>query len=350
MDELLRKWDGECAVVRYDAPSGAWIFIAIHDRRHGMSLGGCRMTVYPSPSDGLRDALRLARGMTLKWAALGFPFGGGKAVLAPPRPLEGAEREGLLLRFGDLIEMLAGSYGTGVDLGTTPEDMDVIATRTRRVFGRSAAQGGTGDPGPWTALGVTAGMEAACEYAFGSPELEGRVVLIQGLGSVGRPLARRLAGTGAVLLLTDAIPSRAAELAAELDAEVVPPVEAYHTPCDIFAPCAIGGILNERSIPRLRCRIVAGSANNQIEVAEDAIRLHERGILYAPDFIINAGGAVAMSALELLGWSEDAVRERVIGVGSTLQEIFADAGRRAEAPLVEALARAERAIEAPVPE
>ncbi|MBI4545762.1 MAG: hypothetical protein HY703_11245 [Gemmatimonadetes bacterium] len=346
MEELIRAWDGESVVVRYDRPSGAWIFIALHDRSLGMAMGGCRMKVYGSPSEALRDALRLAQGMTLKWAAINFPFGGGKAVLAIPGPLGQEEREGLLLRFGEMVESLGGAYGTGVDLGTTPADMGIVGRRTSRVFGRYPEEGGAGDPGPWTALGVFAGLGAACDRAFGTAGLEGHSVLVQGVGDVGAPLARRLAEAGVRLLLSDALPDRAAGLARELGAEVVAPEVAYDTPCDVFAPCAIGGILNARSIPRLRCRVVAGSANNQLEDAGDAERLHERGILYAPDFVINAGGAIAHGALEVLGWSREQVEARVLQIGSALGEILDDAARHGESPLHEAVRRAERVLAA----
>lgn len=344
MEALIRDWDGESVVIRYDRPSGSWIFIALHDRTLGMAMGGCRLNIYTAPRDGLRDALRLSRGMTLKWAAIDFPFGGGKAVLAVPRPLEAEVREGLLLRFGDLVESLGGSYGTGVDLGTSTQDMDVVARRSDKVFGRSPEHGGAGDPGPWTALGVYCGLRAACEHVYGSADLTGRAVLLQGVGGVGRPLARRLAEDGAQLILTDAIPTRAQTLAGELGASVASPEETYDTPCDIFAPCAIGGILNERSIARLQCRIVGGSANNQLEKDSDAELLHQRDILYAPDFVINAGGAIAHGSLEVLHWTPEQAAERVRKVGDTLTEILSEAERRNESPLHEAIRRADRVL------
>lgn len=344
MEDRFRGWDGEFVVTRYDAATGTWIFIAIHDRTLGMAAGGCRMSVYGTPADGLRDAMRLAQGMTYKWAAIDFPFGGGKTVLAVPRMLEGAEREQLLLRLGELIQTLAGGYGVGVDLGTGPEDMAVIARRTRWVFGRPSAQGGTGDPGPWTALGVRAGIRAACRHVFGSAAVRGRSILVQGVGGVGAPLARSLAADGAELLLVDAIPARAEALAAEIGAEVVAPEQAYTRECDVFAPCAIGAIVNERSIGRFRCRIVAGSANNQLERDSDAALLHKRGILYAPDFVINAGGAIAHGSLEVLGWTERRVRERIEGIYDTLDEIFAEAETRTESPLDGATRRAVRIL------
>ncbi len=322
------------------------MFVAIHDRTLGMALGGCRLKIYPEPREGLRDAIRLAGGMTLKWAAIDFPFGGGKAVLAAPGPLDADTREAVLLRFGELVESLGGAYGTGVDLGTAPADMDVIGRRTSRVFGRSAENGGAGDPGPYTALGVFTGIRTACEAVFGAPELEGRSVLVQGLGGVGGPLARRLAEAGARVLVSDALPDRAARAAAELDAEIVAPEAVYDTECDVFAPCALGAVLNARTIPRLRCRIVAGSANNQLDEPTDAERLHRREILYAPDFVVNAGGAIAHGALEVLGWSAAEAEARILRIGDTLGEILADAERRGEPPLLEAVSRAQRVLSA----
>lgn len=345
MEELIRAWDGEFVATAYDAPTGTWLFIAIHDRTLGMALGGCRLSRYPTPADGLRDAMRLARGMTSKWASIDFPFGGGKCVLATPGPLDAASRERVLLRLGDLIQSLGGIYGTGVDLGTSSEDMAVVGRRTRWVFGKPADQGGRGDPGPWTARGVHAGMRAACLHAFGEADLAGRTILLQGVGGVGGPLARRLAEEGATLLLSDAFPERAASLARELDAQVIPPERVYTVECDVFAPCAIGGVLNERSVGQLGCRVVAGSANNQLERDADADLLHARGILYAPDFVINAGGAIAHGSLEVLGWTEDEAAQRIDGIGDTIAEILTEAAKRNESPLHEAIRRAQRNLE-----
>lgn len=346
MEELLRGWDGESVVMRYDRPTDSFIFIAIHDRTLGMAVGGCRLSSYASPTDGLRDALRLSRAMTLKWAAIDFPFGGGQAVLACRPPPTGAVREGLLRRFGETVQSLGGNYGTGVDLGTTSADMDVVGETTRWVFGRSPERGGAGNPGPWTALGVLSGIRAACTQVFGTAELGGRRVLVQGMGKVGSPLAHRLAEVGAVLMVTDAIPQRAEAVARATGAELVAPEDTYRTPCDVLAPCAIGGILNERSVAQLQCRIVAGSANNQLEADADADRLHDRGILYAPDFVINAGGAIALGGLEVLRWTTEQVEQRVQQIGNTLAEILADSVRAEESPLYEANRRAERVIEA----
>lgn len=344
MEELLRTWDGENVLIRHDAETGAWIFLAVHDRTLGMALGGCRLNIYSSPEDGLRDALRLSRIMTFKWAASGLPFGGGKGVLAVPGLLTPAARERLLLRFADMVDSLGGRYGTGADLGTTARDMNVIGRRTRWVFGRTPDEGGSGDPGPWTALGVLSGIRAACAHVFGAAELTGRTVLIQGLGNVGGPLAQLLATAGAELLVSDAIPTRAAEIAAATGAHVVAPEHVYQTECDVFAPCAIGGILNARSIPRFRCRIVAGSANNQLEHDADALGLHRAAVLYVPDFVINAGGAIAHAGLELLGWDRPQVEARVRGLEPAVMEMLRSAAERAEPPQHEAMRRAERVI------
>lgn len=346
MEEVLLGWDGECVIARYDRATGAWIFIAVHDRTLGMAMGGCRLKTYPTPADGLRDALRLAQGMTLKWAAIDFPLGGGKAVLAAPPGIDATTRRTLLERFGELLESLGGIYGTGVDLGTTPQDMNVVGEKTRYVFGRTPENGGAGDPGPWTALGVFHGLLACAEHVWGEPSVAGKTVLVQGVGGVGGPLARRLAEAGAQLKLTDAVGERVAALAKELGAEVVGPDATYDTPCDIFAPCAVGAVLNARTIPRLRCTIVGGSANNQLETAEDAQRLLDRGILYAPDFVINAGGAIGHGALEMLGWDTDRVTVRVQQIQPALLEILTAAAARGESPLREAERRAARTIEA----
>ena len=343
LQEQIEGWEGECVVVRHDAETGAWIFIAVHDRTLGMAMGGCRMRVYPEPVDGLRDAQRLAAGMTLKWAGIDFPLGGGKAVLAVPGPLDGPAREGLLLRFGALVEGLGGMYGTGVDLGTTPADMEIVGRMTSRVAGRPVEVGGAGDPGPWTALGVYEGMRAAAEHALGSADLAGRTVLVQGVGGVGRPLAERLREAGARVLVSDADGERAARVGSEIGADTVSPEEAYAAECDIFAPCAVGGVLNERTVPLLRCRIVAGSANNQLEGEEDAARLAGRGILYVPDFILNAGGAVAHGILEFLDWPASEVEPRVRRIGETVRALLAES--RGKDPLPVAVARARRFID-----
>lgn len=345
MKRQFHDWDGEHTLVRYDRESGAWLFIAVHSTRLGRAVGGTRMRHYAAAEEGLRDAHRLSRAMTYKWAAVDFPLGGGKGVLAVEGEMVGAERDSLLERYGRMVESLAGGFGTGVDLGTTPSDLDVIGRETEHVFGRTEEHGGSGDPGPWTALGVAAGIEAAAEAAWSDPDLDGRTVLVQGIGGVGAPLARRLAEEGARLKLSDVDREKAARLAAEVEGEVVDPDAVYAEPCDVFAPCAVGGVLNRRTVGLLRCEVVAGSANNQLEERADAKRLHERGVLYAPDFVINAGGAIAHAGLEAMEMAEEEVRRRIVGIGDSLRDIFGEANRRGESPLSEAERRAERVLE-----
>lgn len=340
IDELIQGWDGECVVARYDRATEAWIFIAIHSRRLGPPMGGTRMMVYAEPEDGLRDAQRLAEGMTYKWAGIDFPLGGGKAVIALTRPLADAERDGLLERHGELIESLRGGFSTGADLGVGPELVDVIRRTTRHAHG-----GVAGDPGPFTSLGVLVSCRAVAAELYGSADLAGRSVLIQGVGDVGVPLARRLAEAGARLKLADLEPDRAEGLASELDAAVVAADEVYSEPCDIFAPCAVGGVLNADTIPLLACEAVCGSANNQLDSDEDAERLHARGILYAPDFIANAGGAIGLPGIELLGMDKSEVVRRIESIESTIGQVFEEARKRAESPLAAAMRRAQRVLE-----
>jgi leucine dehydrogenase len=290
MQKLIEAWSGESVVARYDHVAQTWMFIAIHDTTLGAAMGGCRMKVYGSPEEALQDAMRLAEGMTYKWATIGFDLGGGKSVLAVPRRLEGREREALFRRFGRLIDSLKGAYACGPDLGTTPEDMAVIARETRYVHG-GTRQGETADPGPYTALGVWAGMRSAVRQVFGENQLADRSVLIEGVGDVGIPLARLLQESGARILVSDIDGERATAVAAEVGADVVAAERVYETACDVYAPCAVGATLNAGTVPVLQCRIVAGSANNQLAEPEDAERLHARGILYAPDYVMFGGSS-----------------------------------------------------------
>ena len=344
IERLIESWDGLAVVTHFDRETGTWVFIALHDATLGTPVGGTRMKVYPTKEDGLRDAMRLSAGMTHKWATIDVPFGGGKAVLALARELDAGEREGLLERYAHLLNALRGGFATGQDLGTTRADMAFLARRSSWVHGIDPRTGEMRDPGPYTALGVMAGMSVACEHAFGKPVLAGRSVLIQGVGDVGAPLARLVAESGGTLLVSDLDAERVEAMAAELGARVVAPAEVYDTECDVYAPCAVGATLNADTIPRLRCRIVAGSANNQLGEEADALRLHERGILYAPDYVVNAGGATAFAALAE-GILEDAeLRERVQRLGVVTAEILSEAAERNEPPLVAARRRVARVL------
>ncbi len=341
--DILEPWDGLGVLVRRDRPTGTWIFVALHDDALGPATGGCRMKVYERPEDGLRDALRLSEGMTYKWAAMDFPFGGGKTVLAVPRPLEGEERRGLLLRFGALLNSLGGTYGTGADLGTTTEDMLTIAEVSEHVIGVHGRTEGPMDPSPFTALGVFEGIRAALRHRFGSDELSGRTVLVEGVGAVGGPLAEHLTLGGADVVVADVSAEAAVAVAERTGARVIDSADVVGTRCDVYAPCAVGAVLNARSIPRLNCAIVAGAANNQLETSDDAARLHDRGVLYAPDYVINGGGAMAFTSI-YLGADVATAEERVRGIGGRLDSIFEAAGAANESPVVAARAMAERVL------
>jgi leucine dehydrogenase len=324
-EELLDRWDGEQAVIHRDRESGGWIFICMHSTRLGPAAGGTRLKVYDTPADGLRDAMRLSAGMTAKLAVADLGLGGGKAVLAVPSIPAGEERTALLHRYGAIVASLRGGFITSSDVGTGETDMDVIAEMTEHVFGRSRGRGGAGDPGPFTAVGVFQGIKASLAHVYGSDDLAGRTVLVQGAGSVGGALAELLGHGGATVLVADVDPDRAAAVASAAGGSVVDASAALETECDVYAPCALGATLSADSIPRLRCRIVAGSANNQLARPEDAELLQPAGILYAPDYVINAGGAIAINYLELNDRSQVEVDAALARIGDTLKEIYTQA-------------------------
>lgn len=342
IEELIAEWDGEAVVSHYDRDHGTWMFVAVHSTRLGPACGGTRMRIYPTPSDALQDVLRLAEGMTLKCAAAGLPTGGGKAVLAVPELPTGARRHDLLLRYGRLVNRLRGTYRTGPDMNTTGEDMDVLGVVTEYAFGRSPGNGGRGTSAPDTALGVWYGIKASCDYAFGSPDITGRTVLVQGAGGVGGALVDLLVQDGAKVMVADVDARRVRRLQEKYGVVVVDPTEVIGVECDVYAPCATGSVLTAQTVPALRCRVVAGAANNQLGTPEDAERLRAAGILYAPDFVINSGGALHLIGLELCGWDDDTLATRLEGIGSTLTEIY----RHAEAENITTHAAAEAVVRA----
>jgi leucine dehydrogenase len=290
----------------------------VHSTALGPAGGGTRMRVYEQPADGLADAMRLSQAMTVKMAVAGAERGGGKAVLAVPELPTGEARRKLLLRYGELVASLGGTYRTAGDMNIAPADLDIVRERCQWVYGTTGA---SGNSGRGTAIGVLHGIRAAVEHVFGSPDLTGRSVLVQGAGSVGQDLARLLEAEGATVLVSDLDEARAAEAGGA----VVPARDALTTDCDVYSPCAVGGTLNAETIPALRCRIVAGSANNQLAVPEDAQRLHDRGILYAPDYVINAGGVIQLIGLEDHGWDEAELERNLATIGDTLRQLFREA-------------------------
>ena len=326
IETLLKAWDGEEVIVRYDRPSGAWIIIAIHSSRRGTPSGGTRMKQYADLATAVTDALNLSQGMTFKFAVADMARGGGKAVIHLPADFDQTQRLGLLRRYGTLIKQLGGIYETGPDVGTAPEDMDIIAeTGAPHVYGLTPGNGGSGNTGYPTAIGVFSAIEAACQHLYQSPSVAGKRVLVQGTGSVGGGLIGLLQEAGAEVLFNDVSETAVRHFRDELGLTFVPDEAVYDTPCDIFSPCALGGILNETTIPRLQCAAVVGGANNQLATSQDAERLHQRGILYAPDYAVNIGGAMAVLAIEGEGMAPSLAHQKVRGVRQTLLDIFATA-------------------------
>lgn len=285
-------FDGhELVAFRHDRNTGLSAIIAVHDRTLGPAVGGCRMHPYPSEADALRDVLRLSRGMTRKSALAGLPFGGGKAVIIGDPRRDKTTR--LLESMGDFVESLGGRYMTGEDSGIGVNDVRVMASRTAHVGGVQAGTEHGGDPSPSTAYGVYTAMRAAVGHRFGSDSMNGLRVAIQGLGQVGLRLAGLLVADGAEVYGTDMRANLIAMAVARFGiTPVVDPNDILTKSAEVFAPCALGSVLHRKSIARLKADIVAGAANNQLATPADGERLHQRGILYCPDFLINAGGII----------------------------------------------------------
>lgn len=289
--EELRESGHERVLICSNPDVGLKAIIAVHSTVLGPGLGGVRMYPYKSFDEALTDVLRLSKGMTYKAAAAGLNLGGGKAVIIADSKKD--KSEALLRCFGQYVDSLNGLYITAEDVGTDMEDMEVILTETRWVTGKSPAHGGSGDPSPVTAYGTLQGIKAAANWKWDDPSLEGRSVAIQGLGSVGHHLARYLIDDEGARVVGSDIDPEKVETARELGVEIVPPEEITAADCEILAPCAMGATLNDDTIPKLKCQIIAGAANNQLHHEErHGHALHERGILYAPDFVINAGGLI----------------------------------------------------------
>ncbi len=293
--------------------------VAIHDTRLGPSLGGCRFLAYARDEDALVDALRLARGMTYKAALAGVPHGGGKSVLL--RPAEQVfDRAALFLAFGRFVEGLGGRYITAEDSGTGLEDMELIRLETKHVTGVGAQHGGSGDPSPFTALGVRRGIEACVQLTLGRASLEGIHVAVQGVGHVGYQLCKELVACGAKLSVADVDPLKSERAVREFGAAVVPLDQIFDVECDVLAPCALGSAINDETVPRIRAKIVAGAANNQLHEPHHGDDLNARGILYAPDYAINAGGLINV-AQEVAGYDAKISRDRTLKIYDTIHEI-----------------------------
>lgn len=323
LEELHPGTDHERVVLCRDPEAGYRAVLAIHSTVAGPAVGGTRLWSYPSEADAVTDALRLSRGMTYKNALAGLPLGGGKAVILAGGDATTATtgREAMLRAHGRAVERLGGRFVTAEDVGTSPADMEILRRETRHVAGLPDGAGGSGDPSPRTAHGVVRAIRAAAFHRWGSDKLAGRTVSIQGCGHVGQHLARELSDLGARLRVTDVDGERVRHVVEATGAEAVAPEAIFDVEADLFAPCALGGILNAETIPRLRVEIVAGAANNQLREGADGDRLRGRGILYAPDYVANAGGVIS-GAPDILGWDEDGTPARIEGIYDTLLAVL----------------------------
>ncbi len=327
----LEAFDGHERVYELkDLASGLHGFISIHNRNLGPALGGCRMWPYASPDAALVDVLRLSRGMTYKAALAGLDLGGGKAVIIGDPGTE--KTEALFRAFGAMLESLGGAYLTAEDVGITVTDMDWIARETAYAFGTSEKGGG---PSEMTALGVVEALRTAAKHRFGAAGLSDLTITVQGLGNVGLPLCRLLTDEGAKLVVADIDRDRVARVIQEVGAMAVAPELIHRVPADAFAPCALGGILNRNTIPEMTVAIIAGSANNLLETDADGPALHRRGILYAPDYVANAGGLIEIAVGQVEGEADPAkVAARVRQIGGTLDHIFRRADHEDLPPVV----------------
>ncbi|MFI5300085.1 MAG: Leu/Phe/Val dehydrogenase [Polyangiales bacterium] len=308
---------GEVHVMR-DAATGLKAIVAIHDTRLGPALGGCRFLPYEKDEDALVDALRLARGMTSKAALAGLRLGGGKSVLM--RPPGHFDRVALFRAFGRFVDHLAGHYITAEDSGTSLEDMEIIRQVTKHVTGVAPENGGSGDPSPFTALGCRRGIEACVKARLGRDDLKGLHVAVQGIGHVGYYLCKELHSLGVTLTVADVDPHKAERAQREFGATIAPLDKIFSIDCDVLAPCALGSALNDETIPQLRCKIVAGAANNQLAEPRHGDDLFQRGILYAPDYAINAGGLINVAS-ERDGYDAAKATAATLRIYDTILEI-----------------------------
>jgi leucine dehydrogenase len=337
MFALMQSSRLESLHLSVDPKTGLKAVIAIHCSRPGPALGGCRYLAYADDESAVADAVRLAQGMSYKAALAGLPVGGGAAVIMRPAHVD--SRAALFEAFGRCIEQLDGRYITAIDSGTSVADMDCIAQQTRHVTSTTAS----GDPAPHAAMGVFAGIRATAMARLGSDNLESLRVAIQGLGNVGYALAEQLHAAGAELLVSDIDPGKVQLAMEQLGAHPIANDALLSTPCDILAPCGLGGVLNSLSVAQLRCSAVAGSAHNQLSNLQVADQLEKRGILYAPDYVINSGGLIYV-ALKHQGEGLPTITAHLSKIGARLTEVFAHAQAEKRSPARVADELAERLL------
>lgn len=336
----LNSYGHEQVSFFYDKETGLRAIIGVHSTVLGPSLGGCRMWKYKDEHEALRDVLRLSRGMTYKASLAGLNLGGGKAVVIGDSRVDKSPE--MLKALARAVDSLGGRYITAEDVGMSVEDIDTIRTVTPHAVGGSN-EGGSGDPSVMTAFGVFQGMKAALKFAGLGEKLEGVRVAVQGVGHVGYHLCSYLSAAGAKLIITDIYPNQVEQVVQEFGAEVVSPDQIHKVECDIFAPCALGAILNSRTIPELNCKIIAGSANNQLETDRDGFELFSLGIVYCPDYAINSGGLINVAA-ELDGYNYERVLQNVSRINNTITDVLTASKKQAIPPHQAADALAEQRI------
>ena len=317
--EKATNTDHEQVLIGRDAATGYHGIIAIHSTALGPAVGGTRFWNYASEDEALTDVLRLSHGMTYKTALAGLPLGGGKSIIIGDHTT--SNREALLRAHGRFVETLKGRYITAEDVGTSPADMEIVRLETRHVAGLLS---GSGDPSPFTARGVFRAIQASSRFRWDTDDLSRATVAIQGCGHVGYNLAKFLHESGAKLIVTDVNHDNVARVVDEFGAKDVEPGEIFSVTADIFAPCALGGVINDATIPELEVQIVAGAANNQLAEERHGAMLRERNILYAPDYVANAGG-VLNGCIEVLGWEAEHALRKVDGIYDTMMSIFESA-------------------------
>ncbi|MBA3511338.1 Glu/Leu/Phe/Val dehydrogenase dimerization domain-containing protein [Sphingomonas sp.] len=326
----------------HDEASGLKAIIAIHSTHLGPSAGGCRFWHYDHPEDAITDALRLSRGMSYKNAMAGLPLGGGKSVILADEAL--TKPPELLAAFGRAVDRLGGHYVTAEDVGMNVKDMVEVSRQTKFVAGLPAEDGVGGDPGPHTSLGVFLGIKAAVRHALGKDSVSGLHIALQGAGSVATGVALHAAAEGAKLSIADIDPEKAQKLADASDGKAVDPDDILSLEADVLSPCALGAILDEESIAALRVPVVAGGANNQLATPEDGAKLHQRGILYAPDYVINAGGIINVCTEYLGDGDQSLVRQRIEAIPDRLEQVWAESASSGRDPAAVADAMAQRLI------
>ena len=318
----LKAGSHEQIVFFREQVSGLRAIVAIHDTTLGPAIGGVRMWPYEDEEEAIEDALRLSRSMTYKAAGAGLNFGGGQTVVIGDPKTD--KSESLFRSLGRFIDSLGGRYIAAEDVGTSYTDMDFIRMETRYVVGIPSSRGGSGDPSPVCAIGVIGGLEACQTFLAGSEDLSGLKIAVQGVGRVGSIVVRQLTDRGADVTISDVDPGAVKRMAAQCDVRVVSDAKIYDVECDIFCPCALGGIINDRTIGRLKCKVVAGAANSQLADEKHGNDLHVRGILYAPDYIINAGGMINV-ADEIYGYDAERARRKAAAIKDVLLKILTSA-------------------------